>query len=99
MAFAKSLGVFALLASISKFPTDCIVPSAISIPVLVVSPTASAVVLISEPVVYPKIDNTCKTNGFIILTPDSKTFPKMVNKFIPNSDYINKINKIIMSAF
>ena len=98
-AFLRSSGVFALLASINRFPTDCMVPSAISIPVFVVSLTASAVVLISDPVVYPKIDNTCKTNGFTIFTPDSKTPPKIESKFIPKREKINKTNRITINAF
>jgi len=99
IVLAKSLGVLALLESMSRSPTECNVPSAMSIPALVVSPTASAVVLINEPVVYPKIDNICNINGFIMLTPDSKTYPTEESRFIPKRENINKTNRIIISAF
>lgn len=46
------------LASFNMEPTDWSDPSATSTPVLATSPTTSAVLFKTLPVVYPKIDNT-----------------------------------------
>jgi hypothetical protein len=68
-------------------------------PVFVVSVTASAVVLINAPVVYPKIDNICNINGFTTSTPEPKSPPSIESKFIPKREKINNTNRIIINAF
>jgi hypothetical protein len=82
-----------LLASFNRFPMDCAVPSAISIPSLAVSAVTSAVALTRCPVEYPNIVATLNTIGPKISASCLIAFPEITSRFIPKKAKISKTSK------